>query len=372
MLNFPKCCGHLDIFVSYSRKNIDEARPIAERLSLNNATVFFDETNIDEPNFDGQIRSAIAACDVFVVLLGRDYVDNSKSFARSEYEIAKEVKKLNAGKIVPVIVDSALDIAELDESLRALNIIKGPGELPVKVSNTVEKLRRIKPFCWMFAGVAAATVMTWLAWLILPPLPPVSLAVPRAIELKPVEAPPTELGKGAMDHPEWLEEDPILYTFNLDVQHLSDRGPTVRLRKSSASFEVANRTVYFEWHLLAEVCNDCVGAENWLGDKGPVTGDATTIQPGRHFFEEVIYLIQPYRSVGYQELIDLLLESSDEKLDVKITATVSYSVGFMSFDDELSVTCAVDIPAWQARVTSWMEEEKRYPFWSQLNCSNAL
>lgn len=370
IFSFPKYCGHLRIFVSYSRADAEIAKPIAERLKLNNATVFFDQECIDEINFDGQIRREIDRCDVFVVLLSRDFVDNPSSFTHAEYLIAREIFENRPDRIVPVIVDPDLEISNLDEYLRARQIITGPGDLSVRVSALIDNLRPIKLICWLLAALAAVIVMLWVAWLILPPLPPVSLLVPDMVELRPVEEPPIELGEEVMQHRDWLDGDPIFYSFNLELQHLSDRGPTVRLLNATADFKVFNRAAHFDWLYLGCVANGCEGAENWLGQKGPPTGETTTIQPGKLFSEEVIYRSEPYRAVSYQELLDLLLKSNFAMLEIGITARVAYSIAFVPIEQDLHVTCQVDMADWRTGVQAWMEEKNRYPFWSQLNCKN--
>lgn len=370
-LLFPKHCGHLRIFLSYSRSDLEIAKSIKARLELNNATVFFDQTSIDAIDFDGQVRGEIASCDVFVVLLSRDFVDNPNSFARAEYLLARKMFSNKPDRVVAVIVDPDLKIDELDEFLRARQIITGPGELAVRLTALIDNLRPVKLICWLFAGLVAALVMLWVAWMVLPPFPIVVMQVPDIVELRPLEEPPVELGKESMQHPDWLDGDPVLYSFNLALQHLSDRGPTVRLLGTTSDFTVFNRTAKFDWLYLGCVANGCQGAENWLGQKGPPTGETTTIMPGALFSEEVIYRSVPPRTVSYQELLDLLLESTAQSIEVRIVARVAYTVAFVPFEHDLQVSCQVDLEAWRTRVRSWMAEKERYPWWSQLFCENA-
>lgn len=371
VIPFPAKCGHLKIFASYSRTDYQIAKQITARLALNNAQVFFDETSIDEIDFDGQIRREILECDVFVVLIGRDFIDNPNSFARAEYQLACEVFATKPHRIVPVVVDEGIAIEELDDFLRAKQIIFGAGDLALRLNAVIDKIRPIKFVCWLITALVVVGAMAWIAWLVLPPLPPVNLEIPDTVELRPLNEPRTDLGKDSMLHTDWLEGAPMFYSFNLALQHLSDRGPRARLLDAIVEFKVTNRSVRFDWLYFGCVANGCEGAENWLGQKGPPTGETTTILPGELFSEEVIYREEPFGSVSYQELVDLLLESSSASIDIRISATVSYSIAFIEVEREFTQICRVDLDTWRVELKEWMLEKERYPWWTQFGCEGA-
>src|SRR5688500_3898325 len=98
-----------DIFISYSRKDSEQALQLTELLSSAGLSCWIDQRGIEAAaSWSKEIVSAIDGCKVFVVLLSTSSIDSHNVI--KEVSLASEKRK----KILPL----ELDVVSLPEELQ--------------------------------------------------------------------------------------------------------------------------------------------------------------------------------------------------------------------------------------------------------------
>ena len=114
-----------NIFITYRRSSLDDARLLQQALKARGYNVFFDFDSLKDEKFDDNIYKAIDESDVYILLLTKGTLDNCSregDFVRHEIEYALARKK----KIVPVkIADSDWEWpTTLPESIRGIKALQ--------------------------------------------------------------------------------------------------------------------------------------------------------------------------------------------------------------------------------------------------------
>ena len=114
-----------NIFITYRRSSLDDARLLQQALKARGYNVFFDYDSLKDEKFDDNIYKAIDESDVYILLLTKGTLDNCSregDFVRHEIEYALARKK----KIVPVkIADSDWEWpTTLPESIRGIKALQ--------------------------------------------------------------------------------------------------------------------------------------------------------------------------------------------------------------------------------------------------------
>lgn len=156
------------LFISYARAHRELAAVLAARLREEGHHVFFDVAALQPGEaFDAKIRTAIAASDLLVFLIGPDAIADG-SYARAELSIAESLWPTASRRVLPVMVEPT-PIAELPAYIRGITMLQPAGEFAAETLHAVarvarkQRLRRISVAVGLgalLAGGGAAAV--WL------------------------------------------------------------------------------------------------------------------------------------------------------------------------------------------------------------------
>src|SRR5579872_3994945 len=108
-----------DIFISYSRKDSEQAKMLAERLRASGADVWMDSTALAAAEtWSAEIVSAIISCRLFIVLLSADSVQSHN--VNKEVSIASEKHKT----IIPIVIEKCPLSQAMEYALAGLQRVK--------------------------------------------------------------------------------------------------------------------------------------------------------------------------------------------------------------------------------------------------------
>lgn len=153
----------MKIFTSYA----SEYRDLAERLSLafeaEGHESFLDRTRLQAGQpYHGELREAIASCDLFVFLVAPESVAPG-SYARSELSLAEQRWRHPARRVLPVLV-APTPFESIPPYLGAVTVLQPQGDV---VAETVAALARMKRRPWRWLAAAAAAVLAVVAGVVL-------------------------------------------------------------------------------------------------------------------------------------------------------------------------------------------------------------
>ncbi|WP_020530172.1 TIR domain-containing protein [Flexithrix dorotheae] len=121
-----------EVFISYSRKDLEFATKLVNRLNLENIEAWFDQNDIPEAvDFIREIEMGIASANCFLFIISKDSVQSK--YCQKEINTALKFGK----RIIPLLLDfpgDELTNKYLPEPLRRLNWLYFDGE-----KNTFEK-----------------------------------------------------------------------------------------------------------------------------------------------------------------------------------------------------------------------------------------
>ncbi len=148
----------MKIFTSYD----SEYGSLAERLSLaleaEGHTCYFDRARLQPGQpYHGELREAIAECDLFVFLVSPESVAPG-SYARAELSLAEQRWRHPARRVLPVVA-APTPIESIPPYLRAVTLLEPQGDL---VAETVAAVACMRP-PWRRWTIAAAAALLAVA-----------------------------------------------------------------------------------------------------------------------------------------------------------------------------------------------------------------
>jgi hypothetical protein len=162
-----------NIFLSYASPQSEAATRIELSLEGEGHYVFRDRSDLPPgESFDGRIRAAIEASDLFIFLISRESVSPGR-YTLTELKFAEEKWQHPAGHVLPVLVE-AVPKQDIPGYLRAVTMLQPRGDLVAEVAAAVERMAqpvwrrlfkgpRLARFV-LIALLLAGTVWQGLAW----------------------------------------------------------------------------------------------------------------------------------------------------------------------------------------------------------------
>ena len=129
----------MKIFLSYAHEQHPIAEEVSVSLSVRGHNVFFDRSSLKAGlEYDAAIQKAIKKCDLFVVLISPESLDQG-SYTLTELGFAKDEWKNPSGRVLPVMARPTLN-SKVDAYLRAVTILYPQGNLAAEVAARADAL----------------------------------------------------------------------------------------------------------------------------------------------------------------------------------------------------------------------------------------
>jgi TIR domain-containing protein len=136
------------VFIAHSNKDNRVAGELAEKLRAQDLEVFLDDDSLPPAaDYDGRIRAAIEACDVFVFLVSAASTTPG-TYALTELGIARRRWPNPAGRVLPVLV-GPVDVRSLPPYLtQGVTVFSPMGNAAAESAYEVMRLVRERGFGW--------------------------------------------------------------------------------------------------------------------------------------------------------------------------------------------------------------------------------
>jgi len=129
----------LKVFLSYAKPDRRTAQRIHLALLSGQHHVFFDKASLPSAgDYHTRIRKAIAASDLFVVLIS-PHLTAKRRYAHSEVEIAKAKWPKPWKHVLPVLVRPT-NLQELDPYLGSVTILEPSGDIAADVAAEIDRM----------------------------------------------------------------------------------------------------------------------------------------------------------------------------------------------------------------------------------------
>lgn len=160
-------------FIAHASADKDVALRVGRLLEQRGFHAFVDAKGDDLPpgdEYDQRIRSSVARCDLFLLLMSQATADRRK-YVWTEIRYAMKRFKQPARRVLPYLVDGGDRKAVLEslakiEPWTTLNTVPEPqGDLVTEIANAAAEMRRWQAvrLGWWLAG-SLATLALALAW----------------------------------------------------------------------------------------------------------------------------------------------------------------------------------------------------------------
>lgn len=127
------------VFLSYASSDRHAAEPVALTLANAGHQVFYDHASLHEAaDFDGEIRRAIDACDLFVFLLSPESVQPSR-YTLTELKFARQRWPGPQGRVLTVLLRPT-PLEDTPHYLRSVQMLRIEGNLAAEVRAAVDHL----------------------------------------------------------------------------------------------------------------------------------------------------------------------------------------------------------------------------------------
>jgi hypothetical protein len=132
----------MNVFISYSKKDIRQAREVMVKLRARGHAVFFDEESLPPgQSYDERILEAVRTCDLFLFLV-TSAATRPGSYALTELGYAQRRWPDPAGHVIPVMVEPT-PFAQIPPYLtESVTVLQTTGHFATEVLNAVEEHRR--------------------------------------------------------------------------------------------------------------------------------------------------------------------------------------------------------------------------------------
>ena len=129
----------MKLFISYAHEQLPIAEEINASLSARGFDVFLDKTDLRMgEEYDGRIKAAIEASDIFVFLVSPESVSPGH-YTMTELGIRQRKYPNPSGTVLPVMVKATL-LKKVDPYLRAVTILYPLGNVAAEVSAAIDYL----------------------------------------------------------------------------------------------------------------------------------------------------------------------------------------------------------------------------------------
>lgn len=150
----------MKIFLSFASEDRDDAHRIYLTLMGDGHKVFFDKTSLPPgANFNQQIRKAIKQSDLFLVLISRAYLEDSR-YRHSERELAEEKWPKPWGHVISVMLEKLkkTELAKLHPYLSMGTFLQPEADVTIEVAAAIEAMgptreHFIGKWSWVDGGI---------------------------------------------------------------------------------------------------------------------------------------------------------------------------------------------------------------------------
>ena len=331
---FPFSCSRLRVFVCYAHEDKKLAEEIAQALTNDGHNVFIDTNRLTVAgDYNDVIRHAIERADRFIFLISRASVGQGKypltelSFAQSKWPSAR-------GTVWPILVDSLVAVDTLPAYLRSVHIHSVKGNAAAEIAADIEKTRTVKPRCFVAAAAALGLLLVIAGFVVSSALDwmapdKFTLLPPQQIDFRPAKKP----------GPDQSWQQSRLAITVIPIQYSNDGDRQVRIMNETVLVKLKDRLTPFKWHNEVEMKADC-GA-NWLCTKKSVGTD--TLESNGTLRRETMFMPAPGEQITWQDFLDAVCQSKDDRLDVSIKGEGRTTNLFGSSSHMRTAVCQIDL-----------------------------
>ena len=337
---FPASCSRLSVFICYAAEDRKVAEEIAQALTNDGHDVFIDTKQISVSGaYNARIRRAIERADRFIFLISQASVTRGH-YPRSELRFAQKRWPSPQGTVWPVLVDPSIDKSQLPAYLRSVQIHSIMGSVTAEVAAEIEKSRAVKPRC-IFGAVGGLALLLGGASLLMGDLDQLTTATftllpPQQVDFRPAKKPGPDQ--------DWAHSR--LAVTLIPVQYSNEGSTQVRILNETLVVKLNGRSVQFKWHNEVDMQTNC-GAD-WLCTKGSVGAD--TLKPDATLRRETMFMPASGETLTWQDFLDAVCQSKEDKLDVTISGEVRASRLLSSISQKRTAVCHVDLKAMRERL----------------------
>jgi hypothetical protein len=349
---FPTSCSRLSIFVCYAHEDAKLAEEIAQALTNNGHDVFIDTNRLKvSRDYNDSIRRAIEASDRFIFLMSKASLAPGK-YPQTELGFAQERWPSPQGVVWPVLVNPSIpiDVGQLPAYLRSVHIHTVKGDATAEIAAEIEKSRVVRPRYILGAVAALALLLGGGSFLLMSGLdqmeaPTFTLLSPQQIDFRPAKKPGPDQA--------WARSR--LAVTLIPVQYSNEGTRQVRILDETVTVKIKDRYVRFKWHNEVEMKSNC--DSDWLCTKGSVGTD--TLQPDGTLRRETMFMPAPGETATWQDFLDAVCQSKDDRLDVTITGEAHATSILGSTSQTRTAVCQVDLKTMREKL-------------EKLDCSTGL
>ena len=249
----------MKVFISYASEQRDLAERIALGLKGEGHTPFFDRSDLPTGEaFDGRIRSAVGATQLFLFLISADAM-RSGAYTLTELGFAQRRWPHPQGRVLPVVVDDS-PVETWPAYVRSISVLKPGGDVVAEVLDAVANVARRRRRARLLRAtggmvVAVMLVLVWL-WLAADSRDPSGEQHASRLQLSNVVQREAEASTA---------EEPV-YRVTAELSNPEPHSVTVISLRAESRIDDLRFSSSNDWYSLASGDSVAVAFEgNWLG-----------------------------------------------------------------------------------------------------------
>ena len=338
----PRSCSTLSVFVSYSHEQRALGEEIAQALKNAGHDVFFDLESIPASgDYNDRIRCAIEEADRFVFIASKEALAPGK-FTLTELQFARERWPIPAGKVIPVLIDDRVRVADLPVYLRSISVMKVEGNAVAEIVGAVQKTRRIGTLCksvtFGASTLAAVAALYAGAGLGIRGHPTdVVLIPPQSIHFRPaVDAPLRATEQTAAD---WASSNLSVTIMPVSYTHRTEPGRRARILKETVELSIGGKALPYRAAYVVEI-TDAPCGDRWFCIKG--NAGVETLEPGASINRETMFAAATAEAPSWRQFIEDLLSKPGLAVTASFRSTIEVSEDTGPKRLEMRADCGID------------------------------
>lgn len=359
----PNFCTRLNIFLSYSSEYRPIAEKIAQTLTNDGHTVFFDKESLPPAgDYNERIRKAVRYSDRFLFLASHSALERGK-YTLTELDYAQKAWPSPVGRVFPVIVDPELKPESLPTYLSTVQALDIEGNAPAEIAAAIERTGEVKltcSACLVVSTLALAGVLGLATGVI--PLSPgfrpadIALVEPEYVHFRPRARPPDNPSAPGADT-NWIKS-PVTITAPIAYSHRNANSAPAQVVREQAMLQLGDLEGKYTWTYIVEIVfgaiseTKCKKWSDWLCQTGNVKVE--NLSPGKSTSQrETMFMPIPGKRVLWKELIDTVLNPEGPKTaTVVIRSEITVADGSNKSDLSREFICNIDVAGVRQRMLS--------------------
>ncbi len=372
----PRSCSRLRIFLSYAHQQRGIAEEIAQALVNAGHSVFFDVNSIPgSADYIDKIHRWIESSDRFVLLASQDALAPGK-FVMTEIQFAKERFPSPAGKVLPVMIDPRLGIADLPAYLRSVSVLNVSGNAPAEVVAAINKTREVGLLCKSVTLAAGLAVASTAAFAVLDingrrsggsSGADVVLLPPQHIHFRSLEDAPIRLEAPGASL-KWVDTAVTVTVMPVVFSHRTEPGQRARISMESVTLTLDGKAFAFKPVHIVEITDQKCG-DRWYCIKG--NAGVETLDPGQSIRRETMFIAKEDGAPSWRQVVNDIIKHPDLPITVRYEANVESSGSSGPVSRMLSVDCRIDTQRLntQVKAQGYTAEEDIKPVFLEPDCN---